>query len=64
MEALLDAAAARLANFPESGRPGRIDGTREVVVHQNYTLVYELVEGSIYVMAVLHASQLWPPPSE
>jgi plasmid stabilization system protein ParE len=64
MEALFKAVATRLARFPESGRLGRINGTRELVAHKNYTLVYKIQKDSIDVVAGLHASQFWPPPSE
>ena len=31
----IEAAAQRLKDFPNSGRPGRIEGTRELVIARN-----------------------------
>lgn len=55
-------AAGRLSRFPLSGKPGRIRGTREIIIPTlPYALIYhirspELVE----VVRVLHTSRLWP----
>lgn len=49
-----------LPSFPELGRPGRVDGTRELVVHPNYIVVYEKGDEDIRVLRVLHAAQPWP----
>ena len=34
--------ADRLVDHPCLGRPGRVTGTRELVAHQNYILVYDV----------------------
>lgn len=55
------AAAARLAQFPETGRPGRRAGTRELVVVRTPYLVPYRVRGELVeVLRVLHGRQRWP----
>jgi toxin ParE1/3/4 len=34
--------AARLVHYPGLGRPGRLQGTRELVAHRNYILITTL----------------------
>ncbi|NYT76111.1 type II toxin-antitoxin system RelE/ParE family toxin [Alcaligenaceae bacterium] len=53
--------ASLLLNHPYLGRPGRVSGTRELVVHQNYILVYDLGSDVVRVLRVLHAALHWPP---
>ncbi|SAL88110.1 translation repressor RelE [Caballeronia choica] len=36
-------------------------GTREVVAHPNYKVVYVIEPGHIEVIAVVHTRQQWPP---
>jgi addiction module RelE/StbE family toxin len=55
------AAAARLVDFPESGRPGRRAGTRELVVGRTpYLVPYRIRDDLIEVLRVLHGRQRWP----
>jgi addiction module RelE/StbE family toxin len=56
----ITAAAFRLAAFPLLGKPGRIDGTRELVIHQHYILVYEIVDDVLQILSVLHTSRQYP----
>ena len=44
------------------GRPGRVKGTRELVISSTpFVLVYRLKGGQrIEVLRLLHGSQLWP----
>jgi addiction module RelE/StbE family toxin len=63
MDDLFTAAADSLATFPTRAKVGRVAGTRELVVHRNYILVYG-IDGdadTVYIKAVLHTSRLWPP---
>jgi toxin ParE1/3/4 len=54
-------AAARLAEFPETGRPGRRAATRELVVSRTPYLVPYRVRGELVeVLRVLHGRQRWP----
>ena len=52
-----------LYEHPKMGRPGRVKGTRELVISSTpFVLVYRL-KGTqrIEVLRLLHGSQLWPP---
>lgn len=51
----------RLLDHPGQGRPGRVIGTRELVIHQNYILVYDTAADLLRVLRILHAARQWPP---
>ncbi|WP_043700975.1 type II toxin-antitoxin system RelE/ParE family toxin [Tepidimonas taiwanensis] len=50
-------AAGRLVDHPGLGCLGRVTGTRELVVHPNYLLVYDVTDDRV---RVLHAARQWP----
>ncbi|MCD5327862.1 type II toxin-antitoxin system RelE/ParE family toxin [Chromobacterium piscinae] len=53
--------AEQLLDKPSLGRRGRVDGTRELVAHPSYLLVYRVDDaGDIVVLRVLHTAQHWP----
>ena len=57
----LAAIRKRLEQFPESGRLGRIPGTREyVVLGTPFIAVYRIVGGTIRIMRLFHHAQRWP----
>lgn len=57
----LAAAANRRKDFPESGRVGRIDGTRELAVSRTpYIIAYIVMPDRVRVLRVLHGARLWP----
>ncbi|CAI1881925.1 MULTISPECIES: type II toxin-antitoxin system RelE/ParE family toxin [Serratia] len=60
IDALISAATARLSQNPLSGKPGRASGTRELVIHHSYLLIYELTNGPLIILAVVHARRQWP----
>lgn len=50
-----------LAAHPHSGRQGRVDSTRELVISETpYLVAYRVTEVSIDILSVLHSSQKWP----
>lgn len=54
-------AALRLEQFPLSGRLGRIEGTRELVVPGlPYIIPYRVVDDAVLISAVIHTSRKWP----
>ncbi|UEB93671.1 type II toxin-antitoxin system RelE/ParE family toxin [Pseudomonas sp. HN2] len=53
------AAAQKLSSIPYGYRSGRVPGTREMVIHPNYLLVYR-VNGGIQILRVLHARKKYP----
>jgi len=50
----------QLQAHPKRCRPGRVKGTRELVVRPNYIVVYAETPASVMVLRVLHAAQMWP----
>ena len=60
LDDLLRSSANGLSAFPEKGRPGRFPGTRELVVHKNYILVYVITPDAIKIVTVLHSARQWP----
>lgn len=52
--------ASRLADHPALGRPGRVNRTRELVVHQNYLMIYDLTQDQVRILRVLHTARQWP----
>lgn len=52
--------AERLTANPYLYKPGRLAGTREIVVHPNYIMVYRVDGDTITVLRVMHAAQMWP----
>lgn len=46
-----------IASFPEAHRRGRVRGTRELVLHPNYILVYRVKPKVVEIVRLLHAAQ-------
>jgi len=50
-----------LVRFPESGRPGRVEGTRELVIDRTpYIVAYRVASDTVRILRVLHGAQQWP----
>lgn len=53
--------ATALKTFPNRGRPGKKQGTRELVIPSlPYIFVYQVREDTVYIARILHAAQQWP----
>lgn len=51
----------QLLQYPETGRPGRVDGTRELVIrHTPYIAAYRVSGNVVRILRVLHSAQQWP----
>ena len=54
-------AVERLKTHPGMGRPGRVSGTRELVVPGTpYVIPYRVRGDSIEIIRVLHSARRWP----
>lgn len=60
----IEAKAAKLPEHPQLYRPGRVNGTREMVVRSNYVVVYMEDSRAVSILRVLHAAQQWPSAQE
>lgn len=56
----LEAAALPLTDHPYLYPGGRTPGTRELVAHPNYVIVYRVGSARIEIVNVLHARQEYP----
>ncbi len=58
---LIDQTETLLTRHVAMGRPGRVIGTRELVIGQlPYIIPYRVREGEIEILRVLHTSRRWP----
>ncbi|MGN6209384.1 type II toxin-antitoxin system RelE/ParE family toxin [Asticcacaulis sp.] len=61
MDELFERAAKGLLDFPQQGRPGLVTGTRELIPHEHYRLIYEIQADEIWVLALVSTWRRWPP---
>ena len=55
------ASVQQLATFPMSGRPGRVPGTRELVISNTpFIAAYTIENDRIVILAIYHGAQQWP----
>jgi toxin ParE1/3/4 len=54
------ASVQQLATFPMSGRPGRVPGTRELVVSNTpFIVAYAVAKTRVVILALYHGAQRW-----
>lgn len=57
----IDKALTALTAYPEMGRPGRLKGTRElVVVGTPFIIPYRLRDDRIELLGLIHTARRWP----
>lgn len=61
----LMASADMLVDHPQMGRPGRVPGTRELVVTRfPYILPYRVRGENVEILRVFHTARKWPQSLE
>jgi addiction module RelE/StbE family toxin len=61
IDARIEAGIRQLLEFPESGRVGRVTGTRELIITGTaYIAAYVVLSEQIRILRVLHGAQVWP----
>jgi len=62
----IETETSRLSTYPELGRLGRVQGTRELVISTTrYFVVYKIKSaGRITILRLLHSAQRWPAVKE
>lgn len=54
-------AVERLRQFPEIGRPSRVQGTRQLVISGTpYIVPYRVDSDAVQIITILHSAQPWP----
>jgi addiction module RelE/StbE family toxin len=61
LDELFSDKAKYLIDHPGLGRQGRVPESRELVVHRNYILIYDVVADSVRILRVIHVALQWPP---
>jgi addiction module RelE/StbE family toxin len=49
-----------LRAFPNRGRAGRVQGTRELVLARPFLAVYEVADEEVQILRILHGARQWP----
>lgn len=56
----IEAKTNALVSHPKLYKPGRMKGTREMVIRPNYVVVYRETPAEVTILRVLHAARQWP----
>lgn len=58
---IIDNVETLLPMHPDMGRPGRVPGTRELVITKTPFIVpYRFVKGTLQILRVYHGARRWP----
>ena len=61
LDELFSRTVSHLTQYPELGKIGLVPGTRELFPHENYRLVYEISQNTVWILALVHVARQWPP---
>lgn len=61
---LIDRTDDLLSRNPNAGRPGRVAGTRELVLAGTPCIIAYRVRDAVEILAVIHGAQRWPDKFE
>lgn len=61
LDELFSATADSLRDNPLLGRPGQVEGTRELIAHESFRMVYEVKDDAVWILALVHTARMWPP---
>jgi len=61
LQGRIRAAVQMLQTAPQIGRPGRVPGTRELVISDTpYIVPYRMVGRTLQILRVYHGARRWP----
>ena len=61
IESKLKSRLDKLADFPNMGKVGRVEGTRELIISSTpYLVAYRVKKQTIEILAVIHGARKWP----
>lgn len=60
IERLFRESAERLSENPYLNRTGRVSGTREMIPHPNYMIVYRILKDKIEILNIVHTRRNYP----
>ena len=60
LELLIQERIETLRTFPAVGRPGRVEGTRELVPHPNFIVIYQSDAITVDIIRILHTRRRYP----
>ena len=57
----IESQVSRLAQLPNMGRPGRVAGTRELVIQRTPFIVgYTVKDNVVWILRILRGAKQWP----
>ena len=60
LELLIQERIETLRAFPAVGRRGRVEGTRELVPHPNFIVIYQADAMTVDIIRILHTRRRYP----